>query len=255
MAIKRKGIVARPGVFNDEVVTADMLRRMIQFQNRIPLIVGPHPVGGYSKPSDWVGTVGNLEWNDEEQAVDGDYWFFDEEWHRVPNEVQDKVVNYRKVNASQGYDTEVNDHKEQVWRKWDHIALGIPNPLIPDIGVNVRMESKFPNSFRSESSAEISAKDDEKKQPPAEQTEHKLELTPAQLQAVIDRAVQQALDSRLEPPQEEAQEEPVEQQKTEKAPVAKETRPAPVPEVVLPASAPSSSKKDKIEEVDGWWKL
>ena len=48
VAIKRKGIVARPGVHKnvltgkDEVITWEELKRAIQFQNRIPLVLS-HP--------------------------------------------------------------------------------------------------------------------------------------------------------------------------------------------------------------------
>ena len=242
VAIKRAGIVARPGTYRDEVVTADMLKEAIQYQNRIPLIIGPHPIAGYSTPDQWVGTV-STSWNETKQRVDGEFWLFDEKYDSLPDEVKRKLANNEEINLSAGYQTTTDDNKVQRWRKWDHIALGVPNPSIPDVGIGVRMESELPDGFRTEETPVIMGED--KKDKP-----ETVSLTPEQLAQVIDTAVEKAL-AKVVPPVVET----IKEDETEKAPVeVEQARPDPVPEVVLPASAPKKSDMDGIEVTDdGIW--
>ena len=247
MAIKRQGIVARPGTHKDEVITAKELQRAIQYQNRIPLIVGPHPVGGYSSPSDWIGTV-STRWNETANRVDGDFWFFDEEWNRVPEEVRRKILNKKEVNLSAGYQVGKVEDGIQIGRKWDHLALNVTSPMFEDVGVNVRMESEFPENFRVEETPVIPG-DEPKEEKPAAMP------TAEQIQDIVDKAVTAALEAQkpveVESPKEE---EPVEEAPQEEEVV--EARPDPVPKEVLPASAPAPKSKDGPEVLDdGWWKL
>jgi len=247
MAIIKTGIVARPGTHGDEVVTADSLRRATWYQNRVPLIIGPHPAGGYAYPDDYVGTVG-MKWNDKQQQVDGEFWFFDEKWDSLPDEIKRKLKANEEIKLSAGYETGTDEQKRQKWRKWDHIALGVPNPLIDDVGVNVRMEEQLPEGFRCEEEPVISGEKTEQTEEPKT-----VSLTPAQLAQVIDTAVEKALTKQAETPTEE---EPSEDD-TEKAPEqAEDALPEPEPEMVLPASAPKSKKTGGIEITeDGWWKF
>lgn len=246
MAVIKTGVVARPGTHGDEVVTADSLKRATWYQNRIPLIVGPHPAGGYAYPDDYVGTVG-LRWNDEQQQVDGEFWFFDEKWDSLPEEIKRKLKSNEEIRLSAGYETRTDEQNRQKWRKWDHIALGVLNPLIDNVGVNVRMEEQMPEGFRCEEEPVITGEEEKTEKPKT------LNLTPAQLQTVIDTAVEKALAKKEETPTEEEPSEEV----TEKAPEEAEVAlPEPEPEMVLPASAPSRKKMSGIEITeDGWWKF
>ena len=76
MAIKRDGTVARPGVHHnimtgkDEVITWEELKRAVQFQNRIPIVLD-HPTGGYINPDDRIGTVTQTV-NEKEKKIDGE---------------------------------------------------------------------------------------------------------------------------------------------------------------------------------------
>ena len=149
-----------------------------------------------------------------------------------------------------GYETQTDDDKKQKWRKWDHVALGVRNPLMKDIGVNVRMEEDFPAQFRTEEEAPKITGD-------AQPEPKTVSMTPAQLQQVVDAAVIKALAAHDK--EETAAETPVPADEVEKAPIEPEkARPDPVPEVVLPASAPKSKDGDmegiEITE-DGWWKF
>ena len=165
MAIKRDGIVARPGTHKrggmDEVVTAEQLKRAIQIQNRIPLILGPHPAGGIMNPLDAIGTV-TQRWNDAEQRVDGEFWFFNEseeelrKWLLIPQSIRDRIVNYDRVPLSASYQIGKIEEGIQIGRLYDHLALNVENPMHEDVGVNVRMEAELPENYRIESESEIS---------------------------------------------------------------------------------------------------
>lgn len=248
MQSKAEGVIARPGTYRDEVVTAEMLKRYIQYHDSIPLIVGPHPKGGFATPDEYIGKV-IPKWNEQRQVLEGSFWFFDEGWHRVPDEVKRKLAAKQEIPLSVGYETETDDHNVQRWRKWDHIALGVKNPAIEGVGVNFRAEEDYPERFRTEE-AEIMA---EKEEPAEARPEQTVTMTKAELQTLIDEAVTKAVAARPEVTEEA---EPETTTETETAPEAEEeTRPDPVPEVVLPASAPSKKKDDGIEKVGDWWKF
>jgi hypothetical protein len=208
------------------------------------LIVGPHPVGGWSDPTQWIGTVTTI-WNDAEQQVDGEFWFFDEEWERIPEEVRKRIVNKEKVSLSAGYQVGKVEDGIQIGRKWDHLALNVQNPKQEGIGVNVRMEAELPENFRVEETPEISGKEAPAETPPAPTKED----VQAWVAEAVAEAVAKALEAQKPAEPERSEEEPVTAPEEE----VKEARPEPIPETVLPASAPS--KKDEIKEVDGWWEL
>ena len=174
MAIKRQGIVARPGTHKrggmDEVVSAEQLKRAIQIQNRIPLILGPHPAGPGTDPLDIIGTV-TQRWNEAEQRVDGDFWFFNEseeelvKWLSIPQSIRDKIVNYEKVPLSACYQIGKIKEGVQIGRLYDHLVLDVDRPMHTDVGVNVRMESELPENYRIETESEISEVPPEKEEP------------------------------------------------------------------------------------------
>jgi hypothetical protein len=244
--VRRPGIVARPGKHKDEVVTAKELQRAVQFQNRIPLIIGPHPLGGYSSPMDWIGTV-STKWNDTEQRVDGEFSFFDEEWDRIPPEVRRMILNRERINLSAGYQIGEVVDGVQIGRKWDHLALNVTDPLHDDVGVNIRMESEFPDNFRTEETPEIPGEEKKEQEP-----------TPAAAPAITEDQVKGWITDAMAAvvaSQKPKEQEPQEPEKTPEEEV-EEAKPDPVPKEVLPASAPSKDDMEGIEvQDDGWWKL
>ncbi|MHA2243266.1 MAG: hypothetical protein ACXACE_16845 [Candidatus Thorarchaeota archaeon] len=131
----------------------------------------------------------------------------------------------------------------QIGRKWDHLALNVTDPLHDDVGVNVRMESEFPDNFRLEETPEIPG---EKKEEPAPAAPA---ITEEQVKGWITDAMAAVLAAQ-KPAEPEKPEEPEEAPQAEVA----EVKPDPVPEVELPASAPSK-KSDDIEMEGDWMKL
>ena len=164
---KFDGIVARPGIHKDgnrlEHITAELLRQAITSQKRIPLIIGPHPPLGRANPNDYIGHV-EQAWNETQQRVDGVFLFYREKWDKVPLDVQRRLSNKEIVKASAGY--EIGDVVEgaQRGRRYDHLAIDVQNPMHGDIGVNVRMESEFPDNFRIEQESQIGEEEPEVKE-------------------------------------------------------------------------------------------
>lgn len=159
MAIKRRGIIARPGVHKrldgtEEVITAQELKEAVQFQNRIPLVL-KHPPNGSIDPKDRFGTA-TQKWNEEKQVVDGEYWFFEEPeyWNKIPKDLQKLILDERQAikTLSAGYRVPKKWEGDYKPRQWDHIAIDENNPM-QNIGIegSVRMESNFPEDFRIES--------------------------------------------------------------------------------------------------------
>jgi hypothetical protein len=163
VAVKRKGIVARPGVHRnvitgkDEVITWEELREAVQFQNRIPLVLS-HPLTGHINPDERIGTV-TQRVNDKEKVIEGEFWFFDEPkyWGQIPPELKRKIIGGQPINLSAGYKVGAIIDGRQTSRQYDHIALDVKSPMF-NVGItegDVRMESKLPDNFRIEETPTI----------------------------------------------------------------------------------------------------
>lgn len=186
MAVKRQGIVARPGVHHnartgkDEVITWEELKRAVQFQNRIPLVL-QHPPTGHINPQDRIGTVTQTV-NEKDKVVEGEFWFFDEPecWDQIPVELKRKIIGGAGIPLSAGYKVGNIVNGVQTSRHYDHVALDVANPLFKDVGItqgDVRMEAKYPEDFRIEETPSIEGEQTE--EPPApSKPEPKPEITP-----------------------------------------------------------------------------
>ena len=173
MAIKRKGIVARPGVHKnvisgkDEVITWEELKEAVQFQNRIPLVLS-HPLTGYINPNERIGTVTQTV-NEKTKEIEGEFWFFDEPkyWDQIPHELKRKIIGGQTISLSAGYKVGPIVEGRQTSRQYDHIALDVTNPM-HNVGItegDVRMESKLPENFRIEETPTIAG--EKKEETPA----------------------------------------------------------------------------------------
>lgn len=251
MAIKRRGIVARPGVHKnvytgkDEVITWEELKRAVQFQNRIPLVI-KHPSKGHIDPDDRVGTVTQTV-NEREKRIEGEFWFFDEPecWDQIPQELKRRIVSGTEIPLSAGYTVGKIVNGQQTSRQYDHIALDVTNPM-QDIGIQegeVRMESKLPENFRIEETPTIEGdKEKETPEPKTDTSQAELWMTIGELKAEI-----KALK--------ESQNKPAVEETTEEARPAPEPDPEPEPrkpKTVVPQGA--ASKKDVPDE-DGQFRI
>ena len=248
MAYKRKGIVAKPGVHHnhitgqDEVVTWEELKKAVQFQNRIPIVLR-HPQTGYITPDDRIGTVTHRV-NEKKKVIEGEFWFFDEPeyWGQIPPEIKKKIVGGQEMKLSAGYKVGKVVEGRQTSRQYNHIVLDAKSPMFADVGIeegSVRMESKLPDNFRIEETPTIEGdkKEDPKTQPVAPQTQDK--------EFWIEYGKKLA---RLEQLEAEKNKPVVEETTEETSP---ETVPSPEPsppkaKTTVPQGA--ASKKDGLEE-------
>ena len=219
MAIKRKGIVARPGVHKnvisgkDEVITWDELKEAVQFQNRIPLVLS-HPLTGYIDPNERVGTVTQRA-NEKTKEIEGEFWFFDEPkyWDQIPQDLKKKIIGGQEINMSAGYKVGPIVEGRQTSRQYDHIALDVKSPMF-NVGItkgDVRMESKLPENFRIEETPTIVG--DKKEETPVPKTDPydpvSLGMMIGELKAEV-KALREQLNTKpaAEEPAEETRPEP-----------------------------------------------
>lgn len=262
MAIKRKGIVARPGVHKnamtgkDEVITWEELKRAVQFQNRIPIVLH-HPPMGYINPDDRIGTVTQSA-NEKEKVIEGEFWFFDEPecWDQIPPELKRKIIGGAEIPLSAGYKVGKVVDGRQTSRQYDHIALDITNPML-NVGItegDVRMESKLPENFRIEETPTIEG-DKQSSEPvkPAKAESYDpvgLGIMIGKMQAEIDALKLELADRALVHTNKPAVEEPTEEPRPEPE-VTPEPEPL-KPKTVVPQGA--ASKRDTLDE-DGQFRI
>jgi len=258
VAIKRKGIVARPGVHKnvltgkDEVITWEELKRAIQFQNRIPLVLS-HPTTGYINPDERIGTVTQTA-NDKEKVIEGEFWFFDEPecWDQIPPDLKKKIIGGQGIPLSAGYKVGKIIDGRQTSRQYDHIALDVTSPMF-NVGItegDVRMESKLPNNFRIEETPTIEGTEQKKETPVAVPKSEPHE--PIALAVMIGelRAEVASLRAQLAERTKPAAEEPAEEPRPEPAAIPEQEPPK--PKTVVPLGA--ASKREALDE-DGVFRI
>jgi hypothetical protein len=168
LALKRRGILARPGTYRygdkEEVKTAEELKRAAERQPIIALTLG-HPAGGIPKASDFIGTV-NQKWNEQRQRVDAEFWFYDE----VPDEVRTRIVNEWPTPISAGFTVESVENGTQKGIFYTHIAVlkDSEDPKCPlgQCGINVRMESNLTEDYRYEQATDPEVPQEQTAKPP-----------------------------------------------------------------------------------------
>jgi hypothetical protein len=272
MAIKKKdgtpirGIIARPGPYTYawgiEHKTAEELKRAIAMTPTIPITLG-HPINGVIKRSDFIGRV-KPTWNDEEDAVEGEFWPYREHWHKVPKEIRENIVNGEiwKISASFNAEKVNDDIQKDVYM--DHVAIlqKGDDPVCPldKCGINVRQESQSATGTKIyyEQTSEIGGEgimndtepkeetqkqeDDQSVQKPDDR-DKKIEVLTGQVEELTlmmkDLAATNKELSEQKPEATEEEKEPVTAQTVEV--------PAPVPETVFPvgSAADESLKHDE----------
>jgi hypothetical protein len=170
VALKRKGILARPGTYRygdkEEIKTAEELKRAAERQPIIALTLG-HPAGGIPKASDFIGTV-NQKWNEQRQRVDAEFWFYDE----VPEEVRSRIVNEWPTPISAGFTVESVENDVQKGIFYTHVAVlrdrDDPKCPLGQCGINVRMESNLTEDYRYEQATDPDVPPEQAKPPKTE---------------------------------------------------------------------------------------
>ena len=256
MAIKRKGIVAKPGVHKnprtgqDEVITWEELKRAVQFQNRVPLVL-QHPSMGYINPDERIGTVTQTI-NEKNKQIDGEFWFFDEPecWNQIPAELKRRIIGGAEIPLSAGYRVGKVVNGTQTSRQYDHIALDITNPMFDYVGItkgDVRMESKLPDNFRIEETPTIAGEKKEEQETPVPKTEPYNNIALAVMIGELRAEIAQLKAEKQTKP---VAEEPAEETRPE--PVAIPEQDPPKPKTVVPQGA--ALKKDAPDE-DGMFRI
>jgi len=254
VAIKRDGIVARPGVHRnprtgqDEVITWEELKRAVQFQNRIPIVVN-HPATGTINPDERIGTV-TQRVNEREKQIEGEFWLFDEPecWDQIPRELKKRILDKSvDIPMSAGYKVGKIVDGRQTSRQYDHFALDVKNPMFDYVGIKrgeVRMESELPDNFRIEETPSIEG------ERPIETPPKTEPYDAAQLGIIIGELKGEiaSLKKQLEE-KKPAVEEPAEETRPE--PEATPEPEPPKPKTVVPLG---TSKKDGPDE-DGQFRI
>jgi hypothetical protein len=175
MAIKRKGIIAVPGEYkyedDIEVKTAAELKAAAERQPIIMLTKG-HPADGFPSSKDVIGTV-SQKWNEEEERVDGSFWFHEE---KIPNEIRDRINRQKPLPISPGFVVDrIGEKGEQEGIVYTHLAvLDGENARCPlgECGMNIRMDSEEgPRLVRFDQRKDLEAPEEPAKEEAAEPAE------------------------------------------------------------------------------------
>jgi len=258
MAIKRKGILARPGKYrygdHEEVKTAEELRAAAERQPIIVLTRG-HPPNGIPTADRYMGTV-SQKWSDRENAVIGDFWFYEE---YTPPYIREKIVNEEPVPISAGFTLEKVENGVQKGILYTHVAvLDGENPVCPlgQCGVNVpvRAEAEEANIImRYEQQTQLGEAQqpaEGEKPSEAEETPATTTIPTAELDAL--RAEITALKEMLAEMKGPAAEKAEDETQSQKAEQAEAQSKAPIePETVIPRPVEPPAEKPKYEWEDG----
>jgi hypothetical protein len=238
MAIKRKGIVAKPGEYSygdvTEIKDAEELRMAAERQPIIMLTHG-HPHDGIPSAKDVIGTL-NQKWNDNDQRVDGEFWFHEE---KIPDTIREKLVNYEPVAISPGFMIDGVEEGVQRGIVYTHLAvLDEDDPRCPlgECGVNIRMDSEGSRQRRLDQKTELPNPPPTEKPPAAEpaETEPQPEPTPEPSEPEVETT----------PP---AEQKPEVQEQEPEAPEPVQREPeTPIPNATIVV------EQGDIQDVDGW---
>ena len=124
-AIKRQGVIARPGIFHyswgDETKSREDLIESLNYTPTIKLTLG-HPEGGRTRRSDFLGYV-KPSWDEKSQAVIGDFWFYEEHVNKLPENIRQKILNGEPWKISAAFTMDETKDGSQKGTFFDHIAI------------------------------------------------------------------------------------------------------------------------------------
>lgn len=257
MALKRKGVLAKPGEYTygdvTETKTAKELQAAVERQPIIMLTQG-HPTSGFPSASDFIGTV-SQSWDDETNSVLGDFWFYEES---VPMSVRRKLEHHEPVPISAGFAIDDVVDGEQKGIIYTHIAvLEEEEPVCPldQCGVNVRQETSSMPDMRYEEKQDITdpeaEAETEKSEETTEETSEPQGPTVAELQVEIAELKEQVSDLREEETDEPSAEQEPEAEKSESNQEQDTKEPEPEPEQVIPAGTPAKQYSHLTKNDDG----
>lgn len=251
--IVRKGVLIRPGKYKYgdvvEVKTAAELKAAAERQPQIMLTLG-HPIGE-PNVSDFIGRV-DQTWNEEKDMVEAEFSFYHEHWESIPEELQNKIVNYDPLSISAGFSMKEVVNDEQVGILYSHVALlqSEENPICPlgECGINVRRESNEMSNKRLEQSTELEGTNTTAPAEPVPEASSELIALKAEV------AEMKEIILKLQtPPTVEREPETVEEKGPEVAVEKAVEELPPQPAMVIPAGVTPS--KDWEVDADGWIRM
>ncbi len=149
-AYERDIIIARPGNYTyswgDMTKTAQDLSEVPAYNPTIKLTLG-HPEGGRTTRTDLLGYV-KPRWDDENQVLRGKAWFYREHFHKLPDEIAQKVINDIPTEISPSFTLDEEDKSfdtgVQEGTFIDHVAVlrEGEDPICPleKCGINVVLQ-------------------------------------------------------------------------------------------------------------------
>jgi len=242
VAIKRKGIVAAPGIYKygelSEIKTAEELKDAAERHPFVSLTLG-HPIDGWPMAKEEIGTL-HQKWNEKYNRVDGDFWFHDE---KIPDKLKKKLENNEPIPISAGYlidsvDTDGTQHG----MVWTHMAiLEGEDPKCPlgTCGINIRMESNPNRIVRYDQSTNLEVPDKD------ESIEEEVKPDEVKTETKIEELKTEEAPAEHKPETAEPAEHKPEEVKTE--PVEEEVKL--VPEVIIPTDTVAVHREYDV--VDG----
>lgn len=260
--LEYQAILARPGPYKykwgTEVKTWEELKKAFQRTPELMLTLG-HPLTPDGRPriatmEDYLGRIVAII-NEEKQVIEGIVKPHEEEWHKIPKHIQDRLVNDLPTEISAGFHPGRVAGGVMTGMLYNHIALLVDgeNPICPlgECGINVRLESDDGEILMRYEQA-TSTKDE------PEEQEKKETATDEQVTGPLVTFTQEQFDkliSTLKPPEqpeEEAGAESLEEEKSEpeiEEPVtAKAPEPSLEPERAFPAGKPGKAKSPYLKE-------
>ena len=261
-----RGIIARPGTYKRKdgssvTKTWEELKKAFQKTRELILTLG-HPITPDGKPRlanirDYIGRVLPII-NEEKQVIEGDFLPHEEEWDKIPSNIQHMLESDLPLDISTGQTSRNYEGIEQD-ALYNHIALLVDgeNPICPlgECGINVRVESDDGDEITMTYEQATSTKDEEKDEPVQEEKVTKPEAPPQPISFTPEQF--ETLMSTLKPkepqPTEDAGAEPAEEEKSPpdkvEEPVEAPTRqPSLVPEKAFPAGSPTPTKSPHLKD-------
>lgn len=227
MAIKVKGILARPGrhKYGDhhEVITKEELQEAASRMPILPITLG-HCEGGIPAAEKQIGTL-HQKYDPTRELVRLEAWFWEE---KISEELAENLRTGKPVPLSPAYRLsrldEGTDGFIQRGRQYTHVAV-VENPKLPGVGFHYAAEGddKPAQIYRRDAPTLLGRAESEEK--PAEpKPGEEPEFTPKQL-----AQIKALLDATQPPKPPEPQTTPAEQKPEEKPKPAPEKPPAPEP--------------------------
>ena len=261
--LEYRGIFARPGWYNyksgKKHKSYKELKKAAQRQPEIMVTLG-HPKNHDGSPrwavvNDYLGRMIQIA-NDAKQVIEMVFKPHEEDWDKIPLELQEKLENDMPVAISAAFTCKDMDAEEQEDILYGHAGLlkDTDDPTCPlgTCGINVRMESDNGEISEMRYEQATSTKDTEEEKTEEEAVEKPEFVTKKDFdefsQKVLEMLATKTEETGVEPVNEETEEEQV--------PIVEEpTPPQPKPTIEPAQTIPKdTSPVEKEEPNDGLFK-